>query len=294
MENVKIMIVDDEPDILTMLQLYFDRNNYNVVITHHGEDAVKKAIQSPPDLIILDIVLPDIDGYEVCKQLRQNLRTKYIPIIFLSQRNNRKDKLQGLELGADDYITKPFDIEELLLRVQNALKRGERESYTDAQSRLPSIRIIEECLRDIIKKEGWSFLDIHINQFQPFREKYGFLAASDVLRFIAMLLNEISSQFGSAEDFVGHAGGENFVMVTQETNNARVVDELKNRFNEEILTHYNFTDRDQGFILLTLDGVEEQHALMTLSIGSVSPSQYRFSDIREITEIAAEERKKHG
>ena len=169
MENVKIMIVDDEPDILTMLQLYFDRNNYNVVITHHGEDAVKKAIQSPPDLIILDIVLPDIDGYEVCKQLRQNLRTKYIPIIFLSQRNNRKDKLQGLELGADDYITKPFDIEELLLRVQNALKRGERESYTDAQSRLPSIRIIEECLRDIIKKEGWSFLDIHINQFQPFR-----------------------------------------------------------------------------------------------------------------------------
>jgi GGDEF domain-containing protein len=110
----------------------------------------------------------------------------------------------------------------------------------------------------------------------------------------SLLLNEISSQFGSAEDFVGHAGGENFVMVTQETNNARIVDELKNRFNEEILTHYNFTDRDQGFISLMLDGVEEQHALMTLSIGSVSPSQYRFSDIREITEIAADERKKHG
>jgi len=293
MENVKIMIVDDEPDILSMLQLYFERNNYNVVITHHGEDAVRKAIQSPPDLIILDIVLPDIDGYEVCTRLRQNLHTKYIPIIFLSQRNDRKDKLRGLELGADDYITKPFDIEELLLRVQNTLRRGERESYTDAQSRLPSIRIIEEYLRDIIKKEGWSFMDIHINQFQPFREKYGFLAASDVLRFVAMLMNEISNQFGSAEDFVGHAGGENFVMITQEANTAQILPELKKRFNEEILTHYNFSDRDQGFVLHAIDGVEVKQKLMTLSIGSVSPSQYRFTDIREITEIAAEERKKN-
>ncbi len=290
---LKLMIVDDEPDILSMLQLYFDRNNYNVVITHHGEDAVRKAIQAPPDLIILDIVLPDIDGYEVCKQLRQNLRTKFVPIIFLSQKNDRKDKLQGLELGADDYITKPFDIEELLLRVQNALRRSERESYTDAQSRLPSIRIIEEYLRDIIKKEGWSFMDVHINKFQPFREKYGFLAASDVLRFIAMLMNEISSQYGSAEDFVGHAGGENFVMITQEANSPKVLQELKKRFNDEILTYYNFTDRDQGYVLHSIDGVEEKYELMTLSIGSVSPSQYRFTDIREITEIAAEERKKN-
>jgi PleD family two-component response regulator len=293
MENVSIMIVDDEPDILSMLQLYFMRNQYNVVITHHGEDAVKKAIQSPPDLIILDIVLPDIDGYEVCNRLRQNLRTKFIPIIFLSQKNDRKAKLHGLELGVDDYITKPFDIEELLLRVQNAIQRTERESYTDAQSRLPSIRIIEEFLREIIKKEGWSFMDIHINQFVPFKEKYGFLAASDVLKFVAMLINEISAQHGSEDDFIGHAGGENFVMITKEANAAKVLDELKTRFNQEILTHYNFTDRDQGFILHTDKGVEEQYDLMTMSIGSVSPSQYRFSDIREITEIAAEERKKH-
>jgi len=238
--------------------------------------------------------LPDIDGYEVCNRLRQNLRTKFIPIIFLSQKNDRKNKLQGLELGADDYITKPFDIEELLLRVQNALKRTERESYTDAQSRLPSTRIIEEYLRELIKKEGWSFSDIHINGFLPFKEEYGFLAASDVLRFIAMLMNESSNQFGSPEDFVGHAGGENFVMITQESKTMQVMNELQKRFNQEILTHYNFTDRDRGYLLYTKEGQEKRHALMTMSIGSVSTSQYRFADIREITEIAAEERKKHS
>lgn len=294
MENLKIMIVDDEPDILTMLQLYFDRQNYQVMITHHGEDAVQKATENPPNLILLDIVLPDIDGYEVCQRLRKNLRTKFIPIIFLSQRNDRKDKLQGLELGADDYITKPFDIEELLLRVQNALKRAERESYTDAQSRLPSIRIIEDVLREIINQEGWSFLDIHLNHFYAFREKYGFLAASDVLRFVAMLMDEVIAQYGRKEDFIGHAGGDNFVMITTKENALPIMQELRKRFNEEIRTYYNFTDRDQGFLLLQKDGVEEQHPIMNMTIGSVSPSQYRFSDIREITEIAAEERKKQS
>jgi PleD family two-component response regulator len=292
MENVKLLIVDDEPDILSMLQLYFNRKRYDVVITSRGEEAVNKAIQDPPDLVILDIILPDIDGYEVCNRLRQHLRTKFIPIIFLSQKTNRKDKLKGLELGVDDYITKPFDIEELQLRVQNALNRAERESYTDAQSRLPSVRIIEDHLRQIIKTNGWSFMDIHINRFHPFKEEYGFLAASDVLRFIAMLMTDISNQLGSNEDFIGHAGGENFVMIIKEGTAQPIANELKKRFDTEVRTYYNFTDRDQGFMQLLINGEEEKIELMTMSIGSVSPSQYRFSDIREITEIAAEERKR--
>ncbi|MBI9048874.1 MAG: response regulator [Anaerolineaceae bacterium] len=292
MENVRLMIVDDEPDIVSMLQIYFDRKQYGVTITSRGEDAVAKAIENPPDLIILDIILPDIDGYEVCRRLRHNFRTKFVPIIFLTQKNDRKDKLQGLEMGADDYITKPFDIEELQLRIQNALNRSERESFTDAQSRLPSVRIIEDYLRQVIKTSGWSFMDIHINEYQSFKEKYGFLAASDVLRFIAMTMQEVCNEFGSVDDFVGHAGGENFVIITQEDVMQTVYTELLARFNKDIATYYNFTDRDQGFMMLEKNGEEEQHNLMTLSIGTVSPSQYRFADIREITEIAADERKK--
>ena len=292
MENVRLMIVDDEPDIVSMLQIFFDRKQYGVTITSRGEEAVEKAIENPPDLIILDILLPDIDGYEVCRRLRENFRTKYVPIIFLTQKNDRKDRLQGLELGADDYITKPFDIEELQLRIQNALNRSERESYTDAQSRLPSVRIIEDYLRQIIKTEGWTFMEIHIENFQPFNEKYGFLAASDVLWFMAMTMQEVCNNVGNRDDFIGHTGGDNFVLISKENTAQAVHDALIEKFNKDILTYYNFTDRDQGHILLEKKDGNEEHGLMTLSIGMVSQSQYRFADIREIAEITAEERKK--
>src|SRR3989337_4397995 len=119
-------------------------------------------------------MLQDMDGFEVCRILRTNTRTSHVPIIFLTQKDERSDKLQGLELGADDYITKPFDIEELKLRVQNAIQRSERESLTDPRSGLPSGRLIEEQLRRLMRSDGWSFMDVRLNDFEPFKEIYGF------------------------------------------------------------------------------------------------------------------------
>jgi GGDEF domain-containing protein len=212
----------------------------------------------------------------------------------LTQKDERSDKLQGLELGADDYITKPFDIEELKLRVQNAISRSERESLTDPHSGLPSGRLIEEQLREIIRREGWAFLDIRINHYQPFKEVYGFVAGDDVLRFTAMLIGEVIDERGTLDDFIGHAGGDNFVVITTEEAAPAIQADLKARFDEKILTHYNFLDRDQGYIL-TEDGRggSVKVPLMTLALGVVSPSQYQFADIREITELAAEARRQN-
>ena len=238
-------------------------------------------------------MLPDIDGYEVCRQLRTNTRTSHIPIIFLTQKDERSDKLQGLELGADDYITKPFDIEELKLRVQNAIARAERESLTDPRSGLPSGRLIEEQLRAIIRREGWAYLDVRVNHFEAFKDVYGFVAADNVVRFTTMLLGEVVDELGNREDFIGHPGGNSFVIITDEADAAKMVEGLKARFREQVLSHYNFLDREQGFIVTTNDlGQKEQTPLMSISIGSVSPSEYPFSDIREITELAAEARRK--
>ncbi|MCJ7532431.1 MAG: response regulator [Anaerolineales bacterium] len=121
-----------------------------------------------PNLIILDILLPDKDGYEVCRTMRVSSCTSHIPVIFLTQKDERSDKIQDLELGADDYITKPFDIDELKLRVQNAIARAERESPTDPHSGLPSGKLIEEQLRRIIRHKDWTLLDIRINYFDAF------------------------------------------------------------------------------------------------------------------------------
>ncbi len=292
MGNARLLVVEDDVDIANMLKIYFTGMQYDVDVAVRGKDALEKTRQALPHLIVLDIMLPDIDGYEVCRMLRTNMRTSHIPVIFLTQKDERSDKLQGLELGADDYITKPFDIEELKLRVQGAIRRSERESLTDPRSGLPAGRLIEEQLRRIIRESDWALLDVRINHFEPFKDVYGFVAGDDVLRFAAMLIGEVVDELGTPNDFIGHAGGDNFVIITTTEAAPNIRRRIKERFAEEVQSHYNFIDRQQGFIQAPkADGRVEKVPFMTLSVGIVSPSSHVFADIREITELAAEARR---
>ncbi len=293
MGKARLLVVEDDFDISNMLQIYFTGQNFEVDVAPRGSVALEKTHHNLPHLIVLDIMLPDIDGFEVCRVLRTNIRTSHVPIIFLTQKDERSDKLAGLELGADDYITKPFDIEELKLRVQRAITRSEQQSLTDPRSGLPSGRLIEEQLRRIIRQQNWALMDVRINNFEPFNEVYGFVAGDDVLRFTGMLINEVLDELGTPNDFIGHAGGDNFIIITAEESAAEIRQRMKSRFSEEVLSHYNFMDRDQGFIMAAGSaGQTEKVPLMTLSAGLVSPKEYQFADIREITEMAAEARRR--
>jgi PleD family two-component response regulator len=292
MGKARLLVVEDDVDIGNMLKIYFSGMDFDVDVAVRGSDALEKTKQVLPHLIVLDIMLPDIDGYEVCRNLRTNMRTSHIPVIFLTQRDERSDKLQGLELGADDYITKPFDIEELKLRVQGAIRRSERESLTDPRSGLPAGRLIEEQLRRIIRGNGWALLDARVNHFEPFKDVYGFVAGDDVLRFTAMMIGEIVDELGTTSDFIGHAGGDNFIIITTEVKASGIKLRLKERFDKEVQTHYNFIDRQQGFMQTpSADGATARVPFMTMSVGVVSPSKHSFADIREITELAAEARR---
>jgi PleD family two-component response regulator len=295
MSSARLLIVEDDLDIANMLRIYFTGLGYDVDTAQRGSDALDKTLHNLPNLIILDIMLPDIDGFEVCRLLRTRMRTSHIPIIFLTQKDERSDKLQGLELGADDYITKPFDIEELKLRVQRAISRSEQQSLTDPRSGLPSGRLIEEQLRRIIRHKDWVFMDIRINHYEPFKEVYGFLAADDVLRFTTMLLSELVDKYGNGSDFIGHAGGDNFVLITGEKSADNIRKALIARFSQEVVSLYNFMDREQGYVLSRgPGGLPVKNPLMSLAIGVVSPLDYEFADIREITEVAAEARRRNS
>ncbi len=287
-----LLIVQDDVYTSNMLKTVFQDLGYDVNIASRGAEAIDKSKKHLPQLIIMEVLLPDIDGYEVCRSLRMNSRTGHIPIIFLTQKDKLGDKLQGLELGVDDYITKPFDIEELKLRVKNIIARAERVSLLDPRSGLPSGPLIEEQLRQIIHKEGWVLMDIRINHFNPFREAYSFIAGDDVLRYSAMLFNEILDEFGTPEDFIGHVGSEYFVIITTKDVAPKLKEEIKARFVEGIITHYNFMDRQNGFISVPNDvGELEKVPLMSIAIGTVSTSIYHFADIREMAELAAEARR---
>ena len=285
----RILVVEDDFDISNMLRIYFSGQGYEVQVAPRGGDALMLTRKQLPQLIVLDIMLPDMNGYDVCRELRSTTRTSHIPIIFLTQKDERSDKIAGLELGADDYITKPFDIEELKLRVKNQIERAERDNYTDPNSGLPSSSLIEEKLRELMRQdEVWSYLDVKLLGYEAFKDVYGFVAGNEVLRFMALVMGEVLDEHGTPEDFVGHAGSDNFVVITYTDRPPSLIKALTDRFAEEVQQHYSFIDRERGFMMKD----NEKVPLMTLAVGSISNATRQFADIREITELAAESRRR--
>ena len=294
MSKGRILVVEDDFDISNMLRIYFSGQGYEVQVAPRGGDALTMTRKQLPNLIVLDIMLPDMNGYDVCRELRMTTRTSHIPVIFLTQKDERSDKIHGLELGADDYITKPFDIEELKLRVQNAITAANRQTQIDSKSNLPTGRLIEDHLRTLMHSEGnWAYLDLKINQFDAFTDVYGFVAGDEVIRFMAVMIGEVIDEAGTPDDYAGHPGRDNFIVITHSDDPDGLKATLIEQFDEKIKQHYSFIDRERGYILVPDSTYGEAQApLMTLSAGSVSTRTHRFSDIREVTELAAEDRRR--
>jgi diguanylate cyclase (GGDEF)-like protein len=293
MSKGRILIVEDDFDISNMLRIYFESQGYEPRAAFKGTEALEICRRELPNLVILDIMLPDIDGYEVCRRLRGNLRTSHIPIIFLTQKDERSDQIAGLELGADDYVTKPFDLQLLLLRVQGALRRAGWLNLTSPVTGLPSSKLVEEQLRSIIRRKDWSVIYIGINHIDGFNDVYGFVAGDDVLRFTAMLLTEVVDELGSGSDFIGHIGGDDFLLISSPEVSPQIKERLAQRFNEEVQTFYSFKDRERGYVEVDDGkGNVQRIALMTLAVGLIHHDTAPFADIREITEVAAEARRR--
>lgn len=292
MAEGRMLIVEDDSDISSMLRIYFQSQNYEVAVAQRGEDAMEMCRQQLPHIIVLDIMLPDMDGYDVCRDLRGSLRTSHIPIIFLTQKDERSDKIHGLELGADDYITKPFDLEELKLRVKNAMMRAKYESLTNPTTGLPSGRLIEDQLRQLMRRDDWGILYVGIRGFNTFNEVHGFVAGEEALRFAAMVLGRSVDNVGTYNDFIGHIGGDDFIIVTQKDLATSIATDLKSRFDAEVGVHYDWQDKERGYMLVhDADGNETKADLMTLAVGTVTADEGPFADIREITETAASARR---
>jgi DNA-binding response OmpR family regulator len=289
MSKGSILVVEDDFDISNMLRIYFSGQGYAVEVAAKGGDALTATRKQLPHLIVLDINLPDMDGYEVCKELRTTTRTSHIPIIFLTQKDERSDKIRGLELGADDYVTKPFDIEELKLRIQNAISASQKQKQIDPVSNRPKGSLIEDHLRELMRGSNeWSYVDIKIHNFEAFGEVYGWQAGDEVIRATSLMISDIVDEIGTQDDFIGHPGRDNFVVISHSHDDGALGEKLSERFAKEILQHYSFIDRERGYML---DG-NEQKELMSLSIGAVSTRTHQFSDIREITELAASDRRR--
>ncbi len=281
MEASRILVIEDDPDTSEVLRFFFVQKGHDVRVAATGRQGLNACRERLPDLILLDVRLPDINGLEVCQEVRGGARTQHIPVIFISEINDQASRLRALELGADDYVTKPFDLDELGLRVQNTIRRMQMESLTDPRSGLPAERLVKDQIRKLMRAKGWACLALRINEFGSFSEMYPYPAGDLVIRSVSRLIGNTVNELGSPDDFVGQSG-EVFVIITGEERGPALRDALCERFNAEIGMHYDFMDRQRGFMVMrSPDGTERQVPLMSLGVKMVTDKDDP-SDIREI------------
>jgi len=269
----KILIVEDDIDVAEMVTAYFRAQGYEVITVNWGEDGVRACLTHHPNLAILDIRLPDIDGYEVARRMRSDRRTADVPIIFLTEKRERADKLQGLELGADDYITKPFDIQELRLRVRNALQRISQGSLTNPVSGLPEGALVEERLANSLQKGNTSLLLISLENLDSFRETYGFVASDDVLRAFSVMIQNTIDEIGAKDDFLGHLGLAEFVIIVHSGNHQTLQERLRARLTQSLEYFYPIKDRERA---------SKRPDRLSVMMGEMSNVKGRFTSVDKL------------
>ena len=259
MAKKRLLIIEDDIDVQEMLTVYFESQDYEVLHASEGAEGIALSRSKFPNLILLDVMLPDMDGFDVCRALRTTTLTKYIPITFLTQRDARADKVAGLELGADDYVTKPFDVEELRLRVQSSIRRATRDHLHEPRTGLPTGPMIRAELARLSGQPGWHFLDVEIQGFKGLREAYSFMATDAALELAVQVLTEVVGQMGTPDDFVGTPEEARFVIFTHAGDVGALTTALSDRYVERAKSLYNFMDAERGYVLVNEGTPDERH-----------------------------------
>jgi CheY-like chemotaxis protein len=264
----RILVVEDESLTQDMLRRFFEIVGYEVIRAVNGTEAVKQAQEGNPHLIILDINLPDFDGYEVCRRLRGDDKTRRIPIIFLTTKDDRRDKLAGLELGADDFLTKPFDIEELRLRVHNIIQRMGGTLLVDPRTSLPSSGATTKRLPRLLEHDNSVFLDVEIEHIDVFSGRYGPVAANQAIRSSAKIIGDLLHEIDPVHSFIGHPSDHRFLIgLPDDAGVSRVEKELPERFKAMSSKFYDKSELERE--KMVLNGKESP--LMGLSLKRITP-----------------------
>ena len=265
MSEPRLLIVEDNEEVAQMLVLFFGSRAVKVSVAEDGAVALRVVREVLPNLILLDVGLPDMDGYELFRMIRQSVRLRYIPVIFLTQRSRKTDRIAGLALGADDYITKPFDLEELYLRVQNAVSRATREHLSDPNTGLPAGKVAREEIAQAQGRADRTLLQFRLKHTSEFLDLYGALAGSDLLRYTALLINRVLNTVGAPDDFLGQPREEAFVVITTPDRAEPIKRAVLDRFESDAVQHYAQGER-QGNAVRVRDAAGRERLLPLVAL----------------------------
>ncbi len=288
--NGKILVVDDELSIVDFLGAQLANRGYNVLKAFDGKEGINLARKELPDLVLLDVRMPKMDGFEFCRKLREDRLTYLIPVIMITGKGEQEDKITGIKSGADDYVTKPFDLPELLARIEGVLWRTKVGKGSNPLTGLPGTPSIEhEIGKRINSGSKYAVCYLDLDNFKAYNDKYGYEQGDKVIIFTAKVLIQAITKEGNPDDFLGHIGGDDFLIVTTPKRVEGICSLVIDNFDRNISVFYAGEDREKGHIE-TVDrrGNPHRFPFMTLSIGVATNEKRTFNSPLEVSAIATE------
>ena len=291
----KVLVVEDEINLRDVLKIQLETEGFRVLTAKDGKEALEVAVKELPDIVLLDVMLPVLDGYEVCKRLRGTFATHHIPIIMLTAKAEIDGRLQGLEGGANDYISKPWERRELLLRVRNALNWSRQQRAASPLTGLPgNVSINEELARRLSLGKAFAMLQIDIDYFKAFNDFYGYPRGDQAIQSLARILVESAHRFGGSANFIGHIGGDDFVVLTTPEEAEPLGEAIIAGFIDSVKSLYVAEDQERGYVeVRNRRHAIERFPLMSVTIAMVRTNRQAVSHLAQLIDIA-QELKAHG
>jgi diguanylate cyclase (GGDEF)-like protein len=288
----KILVVDDSDFFAAVIGRALTQDGYNVVRASCGEDGLRFVREEKPDLVLLDVIMPGLDGFAVCRVLRASDGNNLMPIIMLTGQNGHEDMLIGLDLGADDYIVKPFDDRELLCRVKNTLKRVDRNRNANPLTGLPgNLEIQREIDYRIEKNLPFAAIYADLDNFKSYNDVYGFLKGDIAIKLTADILSDETKSRSGA--FLGHIGGDDFMAIIEPGEADAFCLSVIEQFDTRIRALYTTDDLERRLIVTyNRKGEMVPFPIMSVSLAVVTNEFRSFQTHLQVSDVAAELKKK--
>ncbi len=288
-----VLVVDDEEHIRRILKFQLQRSGYEVITAQNGREALVLAKEQMPDLIILDLMMPLMDGLEVCTRLKTDFQTSHLPIIMLTAKSDMQDKIKGLENGANDYLIKPYSNEELLLRVKNVLDWGQKQKDANPLTGFAGNKAIEKELKHLIGDcSRFAFIYLDIDNFKAYNDYYGYQKGDKTILFLADIIKIAVEKEGNKKDFIGHIGGDDFVVITTSDRAERMARRIIDEFDSRSVELMGSEEVEKGYLeIRDRLGETSKVPLMSLTVALVSNEKRNLKHFAQVSDIASELKK---
>jgi diguanylate cyclase (GGDEF)-like protein len=286
----RILVVDDDAELVAYLRHHLEGAGFEVEDVADAAATWKAMQRALPDLVLLDVDVPEGDGLALLRGIASNRVTAAVPVIVVTTGRRTRERVRALRLGADDYITKPFDVEELAARVRTVLRRARQLRDLSPLTGLPgNAGITRELAARMAAKNPLAVVHVDIDNFKSYNDTYGFLRGDGVIALCALCLQQAAAAVTKEATFVGHIGGDDFVVLLDPEEVVQFCEHAIAAWEVMIRSRYDPVDADRGFVVVVdRQGTTREVPLAALSMGVATNVQRRFSSEWEASAIAAE------